>query len=126
MARYSMFGMAGIGIAAAIGFVFALTSLGSTSGTPEFGGPDVFKNQTTDVQPATFAATATQVMKKFASADELASFLLNFEANRGQLSATFRESGTSSGGFTLGLSDPDFNHGIRESVPSPAQSQGQA
>src|SRR5690348_9338305 len=108
MARYSIFGMVGIGIAAAIGFVFALTSLGSTLGTPEFGGPDVFKNQTTDVQPATFAVAATQVMKKFTSADELASLLSSIELNRGQLSTTLNRPGASSDNFSLGLSSPDL------------------
>jgi uncharacterized secreted protein with C-terminal beta-propeller domain len=126
MARYSMFGMAGIGIAAAIGFVFALTSLGSTLGTPEFGGPDVFKNQTTDVQPATFAVAATQVMKKFTSADELANFLSSIELNRGQLSTTLNRPGASSDNFSLGLSSPDLNDGTREFAPIPPQSQGQA
>jgi uncharacterized secreted protein with C-terminal beta-propeller domain len=76
-----MFGMAGVGIAAAIGFVFALTSLGSTLSPPNIGGgPEVFDNGT---GPDIFT-TATQALKKFASVDELKAYLLNVEANRGQ------------------------------------------
>lgn len=84
MTRYSMFGMAGVGIAAAIGFIFALSSLGSTLTPPDIGlGPEVFQNET----GPTIFTTATQALKKFASVDELKSYLLNVEANRGQLEA---------------------------------------
>ncbi len=84
MARYSMFGMAGIGIAAAIGFVFALSSLGSTLNPPDIGGGlHVFDNGTS---PTVFA-TATQALKKFSSVDDLKSYLSSVEANRGQLEA---------------------------------------
>lgn len=80
MTRYSMFGMAGIGIAAAIGFIFALTSLGSTLSPPDVGDQTIFENGT---GPDIFT-TATQALKKFASVDELKVYLLNVEANRGQ------------------------------------------
>src|SRR5919108_346046 len=89
MARYSMFGMAGIGIAAAIGFVFALSSLGNSLGPPNIGGPHVFDNGTS---PTVFA-TATQALKKFSSVDELKSYLSNVEANRGQLESAERSFG---------------------------------
>jgi uncharacterized secreted protein with C-terminal beta-propeller domain len=82
MARYSMFGMAGVGIAAAIGFIFTLSSLGNTLIPPEVGGPGVFDNGTT-----TIFTTASQALKKFSSVDELKAYLLNVEANRGQLEA---------------------------------------
>jgi uncharacterized secreted protein with C-terminal beta-propeller domain len=80
--------MAGVGIAAAIGFVFALTSLGSTLGPPDVGGPSIFDDNGT--APTVFA-TATQALKKFASVDELKSYLLNVEANRGQLTSFYGE-----------------------------------
>jgi uncharacterized secreted protein with C-terminal beta-propeller domain len=87
MARYSMFGMAGIGIAAAIGFVLALSSLGNTLSPPDLGGgPGVFGNGTS---PTVFA-TATQALKKFSSVDELKSYLSSVEANRGQLESAER------------------------------------
>lgn len=80
MARYSMFGMAGIGIAAAIGFVFALSSLGNTLIPPDIGGSEIFTNGTS---PTVFA-TASQALKKFESVDELRTFLMSVETNRDQ------------------------------------------
>ena len=75
MARNSMFGMAGIGIAAAIGFVFALTSLSTALPSPtDTFGPELFDNKTNDV-PTTFALASTQALKKFASIEELKRFL---------------------------------------------------
>jgi inhibitor of cysteine peptidase len=83
MTRYSMFGMAGIGIAAAIGFIFALSSLGNTLIPPDIGGgPGIFQDESPEI-----FTTATQALKKFASVDELKAYLLNVEANRGQLEA---------------------------------------
>ena len=62
MARNSMFGMVGIGIAAAIGFVFALSSLGGSLTPPDIGGgPGVFDNTTL----VPMALTASQNLKKF-------------------------------------------------------------
>ena len=88
MARNSMFGMAGVGIAAAIGFVFALSSLGSTLTPPNLGGPEIFqKGNGTDI--VSMALTATQTLKKFSSVDELQNFLLSLELNRGQLSSFY-------------------------------------
>ncbi|MEW6603697.1 MAG: beta-propeller domain-containing protein [Thermoproteota archaeon] len=89
MARNSIFGMAGIGIAAAIGFIFALSSLGNTLIPPEIGGPDIFNN----TAPVPMALTANQDLKKFSSVDELHDFLLSLELNRGQL-ASFYERGS--------------------------------
>jgi len=126
MARYSMFGMAGIGIAAAISFVFVLTSLGSTfPSPPEVGSPEVFKNQTADV-PTTFAVTATQTLKKFASVDQLTMFLLNVEANRGQLSEMMaKSSSTLTFGNNLSMSVTDGNIGPVPPQGSAPQSRGQ-
>lgn len=81
MTRNSMFGMVGIGIAAAIGFVFALSSLGSALIPPhEIGGPEIF----TDGIPPIEFETTTQDLKKFESVDELRTFLRGIEANRDQ------------------------------------------
>ena len=85
MARFPMYGMAGIGIAAAIGFVFILNSISSnvpigevirTTGTPA-DQPDV----------TTLAVASTQKLNKFASIDELKAFLLNTESVRNAFSA---------------------------------------
>ena len=81
MARNSMFGMAGIGIAAAIGFVFALSSLGSTLTPPDVGSPEVFDIRT----GVPVGLNSTQTLKQFSTVDELRTFLVGLEANRGQL-----------------------------------------
>lgn len=92
MARNSMFGMVGIGIAAAIGFVFALSSLGGSLTPPDIGGgPEVFDNTT--VLP--MALTASQDLKKFSSVDELQDFLLSLELNRGQLTSFYERNADS-------------------------------
>ncbi|HEY7734113.1 MAG TPA: beta-propeller domain-containing protein [Nitrososphaera sp.] len=84
MARNSMFGMAGIGIAAAIGFVFALGSLGNTlprDPTSELG-PEIFVDKNGTL-PTPFVLASTQELKKFSSAAELKTFLLGLEQLRG-------------------------------------------
>lgn len=78
MARNSMFGMAGIGIAAAIGFVFVLSSLGTSLTPPDVGNPSVFEIA------APLGLNSTQELKKFSTVDELKAFLIALEANRGQ------------------------------------------
>ncbi|HEX7033399.1 MAG TPA: beta-propeller domain-containing protein [Nitrososphaera sp.] len=80
MARNSMFGMAGIGVAAAIGFVFVLSSLGNTLIPQDIGGPETLTNGTS---PAVFD-TGSQALKKFGSVDELRTFLTSVETNRNQ------------------------------------------
>lgn len=108
MARNSIFGMAGIGIAAAIGFIFALSSLGNTLIPPEIGGPDIFNN----TAPVPMALAANQDLKKFSSVDELQDFLLSLELNRGQL-ASFYERGS----MLFADVGADFE---RNAVPIPA------
>ncbi len=117
--------MAGIGIAAAVGFIFALTSLGSTlPSPPDVEGPEVFKNQTNGIPPTTFAVTATQALKKFTSADELAGFLLNIEANRAQLGEVMGGGNTFSGGGAM--TGGYYGGGIpaMENVPLAPQQNG--
>lgn len=114
MSRYSMFGMAGIGIAAAIGFIFALSSLGSTITPPDVGNEKVFQD---DAGPEIFA-TATQALKKFASVDELRSYLLNVEANRGQLEAA--NGSVFFGSGALQVTTEDAREGAPASTTAPA------
>src|SRR5690606_4047623 len=80
MARNSMFGMAGIGVAAAIGVVLALSSLGSSLIPYDRRGPDISVNGRS---PAAFD-TDSQDLKKFESVDELRTFLRNVETSRAQ------------------------------------------
>ncbi|HJS81258.1 MAG TPA: beta-propeller domain-containing protein, partial [Nitrososphaera sp.] len=99
MAKYSMFGMAGVGIAAAFGFVIALSSLGSSLSQPVPGGPSIFI-EPNGTGPIPFL-TASQELRKFTSVDELKFFLLNIDQNRGQMTGMLRES-TGSGFFGSG------------------------
>ena len=99
MAKYSMFGMAGVGIAAAFGFVIALSSLGSSLSQPVPGGPSIFI-EPNGTGPIPFL-TASQELRKFTSVDELQFFLLNIDQNRGQMTGMLRES-TGSGFFGSG------------------------
>jgi uncharacterized secreted protein with C-terminal beta-propeller domain len=120
MARNSMFGMAGIGIAAAIGFVFALGSLGNNlprDPASELGGPGIFENGTL---PTPFALAATQELKKFTSAEELRVFLLGLEQNRGQIKGLLGEETRFGGGnLEVTITDGDFT-----AAPAPQSSQG--
>jgi inhibitor of cysteine peptidase len=107
MARNSMFGMAGIGIAAAIGFVFALSSLGSTLTPPDVGDEGVFDIRT----GVPVGLNSTQDLKKFSTVDELRAFLIGLEANREQLAQfsgdTFREGSIGSGSPMLTDPEPE-------------------
>lgn len=81
--------MAGVGIAAAIGFVFVLSSLGSTISPPEVGSPAVFDNN----MSVPMALTSTQSLKKFSSVEDLQSFLLSLDLNREQLTSLYERTG---------------------------------
>ncbi|UVS69388.1 beta-propeller domain-containing protein [Nitrososphaera viennensis] len=90
MARYSMYGMAGIGIAAAIGFVLVLGSIGGNIATRGGPGPTTFvggngTTATTGIPPV-FTVAPTQNIAKFSSVDELRAFLTNVEASRNAFS----------------------------------------
>jgi len=79
MAKFPMYGMAGVGIAAAVGFVLILSSISSnipvdrvtTTGGPS--GP---------TGPITFVSAGTQELKKFSSVQELTTFLASIEGSR--------------------------------------------
>ncbi len=88
-----MYGMAGIGVAAAIGFVFALSSLGGTFIQNPTEGPEgtEISDNGPEFVPTPFALAATQELKKFGSIEELRLFLLNVESNRVALSGALRE-----------------------------------
>ncbi|HVX03041.1 MAG TPA: beta-propeller domain-containing protein, partial [Nitrososphaera sp.] len=110
MARYAMYGMAGIGIAAAIGFVLILGSIGGSISATRAPGPAAFVNRndtTTTTSPVTAAvmaatASASQDIAKFSSIDELRTFLSNVEANRNALATvqTGIPFSSASGGFS--------------------------
>ena len=111
-----MYGMAGIGIAAAIGFVFILNSISSnvpigevirTTGTPA-DQPDV----------TTLAVASTQKLNKFASIDELKAFLLNTESVRNAFSAA---SGGNEESLNFGLEKRQL---LESTAPQSADSSG--
>lgn len=85
--------MAGIGIAAAIGFVLILGSIGGSISAAKAPGPVAFVNgengtATSPVTAAVMAATtasSSQDIAKFSSIDELHTFLANVEASRNAL-----------------------------------------
>ena len=119
-----MFGMAGIGIAAAVGFVFALGSLGSTlPQDPTSGlGPEIFMRQN-DTLPTPFVLASTQELKKFSSAAELKTFLLGLEQLRGADGTFF--------GSSLVRSEQTFEFFLTNgddfaAAPSPQSNQGAA
>jgi len=123
MTKYSMYGMAGAGIAAAFGFVFVLGSLGSSISPPppDVDGPSVFvgPNGTT---PTPFFLTASQELKKFSSVAELKAFLLNLDQNRGQMSGLIGED------FAMVLTDsagPEVRQGVLSS-PMPSADDAEA
>ena len=99
--------MAGIGIAAAIGFVFILSSISNSVPIDE-----VIRTGTPTDQPGSTVLTiaSTQKLSKFSSIDELKAFLLNTESVRNALSAT-------SGGSEV------FN-AIQQRIPESTDSAG--
>lgn len=95
-----MYGMAGIGIAAAIGFVLILGSLGSTL-LPEKPAVTTVSLPPGTTGPTTFIAASTQDIHKFASIDELRAYLSNI-----QNTSIFRDDFGSTLRFQAELSAP--------------------
>jgi uncharacterized secreted protein with C-terminal beta-propeller domain len=85
MARFPLYGTAGIGIAAAIGFVLILGSIGSSI-LPRQPETTIVSVPTGPEGPTALPVAFTQNINKFASADELRNYLANVEANRLALS----------------------------------------
>lgn len=91
MARFSMYGMAGIGIAAAIGFVLVLSSISTNIPVTEVTR---IVDEGTLQQPggqtqAALTVASSQKLIKFTSLDEIRAFLVNVESNRGALMSNF-------------------------------------
>jgi uncharacterized secreted protein with C-terminal beta-propeller domain len=116
--------MAGIGIAAAIGFVLVLSSISISIPTTPF---------TTDVgvpsngtAPVTLSVASTQELSKFSSVQELRTFLANIQSSSNAFNAA---SGVFNGGVRLGTTDLDrvtaptpMPPGALKAVPESAQS----
>ncbi|MGI0004963.1 MAG: beta-propeller domain-containing protein, partial [Nitrososphaera sp.] len=115
MARFPMYGMAGIGIAAAIGFVFILSSISSNVPIGE-----VTRIDTSGDQPGvtTLAVASTQKLNKFSSIDDLKAFLLNTESVRSALSAA---SGGNEESLNFGLENRQL---VESTAPQSADSSG--
>lgn len=114
MARLSMYGMAGIGIAAAIGFVLILSSISSNVPTGEFTRVDK-PHDDQGGPPVALSVASTQKLNKFASPDELRSFLANFEAARNAFTRA-------AGGLSYGAEMPLAESAQTTAAPSPAPS----
>lgn len=123
-----MYGMAGIGIAAAIGFVLILGSIGGELAA-KAPGPSAFMGGNNTLSTAALTTAASdQAIAKFSSIDELRAFLANSEAGRNALV-------TSATGIPLGVAPgggAGFNYGpgaaavTRNGSPSPQQLLPQA
>ncbi|MGI0020663.1 MAG: beta-propeller domain-containing protein [Nitrososphaera sp.] len=116
MARLPMYGMAGIGIAAAIGFVFILSSISSSVPIGEITRIDTRGDQP-DV--TTLAVASTQKLNKFSSIDDLKAFLLNTESVRSALSAASGGSGVFNGIQERTLESAD-SAAPQSTAPAPA------
>jgi inhibitor of cysteine peptidase len=115
MARFPMYGMAGIGIAAAIGFVLILSSINSNVPIAEVTRVGTLADQP-DV--TTLAVASTQKLNKFSSIDELKVFLLNAESVRSALSAA---SGGNEESLNFGLEKRQL---VESTAPQSADSSG--
>jgi uncharacterized secreted protein with C-terminal beta-propeller domain len=98
-----MYGMAGIGIAAAIGFVLVLSSISKE--IPVSTTPNVaFK--TNETAPTTLSVAYTQELSKFSSVDELKAFLADVEGSRNASVAAY---GAAQGGARMAVSEAHPN-----------------
>jgi uncharacterized secreted protein with C-terminal beta-propeller domain len=114
MARFSLYGMAGIGIAAAIGFVLVLSSISSSvpppAGEVTRAAQNLPNGGAGQPGPQVLTVAATQNLNKFASVDELRSFLANVEAARNAF-------GTATGGARVSpMPLPPAGGGMRVQV----------
>ncbi len=127
MARFPKYGMAGIGIAAAIGFVLILGSIGNSilprqPQTPTVSAP------TGPQGPTALPVAFTQNINKFASVDELRNYLANAEANR--LALSLQPGAAAGPSLGVAASSAEAKTGAqpvpRESAAPPASSAGQS
>lgn len=106
MVRFPMYGMAGVGVAAAVGFVLILSSISSNIPGGEVintGGPSGPSG------PVTFISAGSQELKKFSSIQELTTFLTSIESGRNALMAASGGTGfIETGGFRMTLTDSDM------------------
>lgn len=89
-----MYGMAGVGIAAAVGFVLILSSINSNIPADPVTNVDVPSDQT---GPVTFISASSQELKKFSSIQELTTFLTSIESSRNALISASRSSAEDEG-----------------------------
>jgi inhibitor of cysteine peptidase len=114
-----MYGMAGIGIAAAIGFVLILGSIGGNIAAKGPGSPAFMGGNGTTTgggAPAVLTMASSQNIAKFSSLDELRAFLANVEAGRNAFSTALTGIPGSFEAYQvrLGVTDSD----VRPTPPS--------
>jgi inhibitor of cysteine peptidase len=119
MVRFSMYGMAGVGVAAAVGFVLILSSISSN-----IPGGEVINTggRSGPIGPVTFISSSSQELKKFSSVQELTTFLASIESGRNALIAASGDTAfIETGRFTgeLALTDTDMQ---KTQGPTPAPS----
>jgi inhibitor of cysteine peptidase len=116
MARFPMYGMAGIGIAAAIGFVLVLSSISKEVPSPTT--PNV-AFRTNGTAPTTLSVASTQELSKFSSVDELKAFLADVEGARNASAAAY---GAAQGGARMAVSEAGQN-AATTTAPQPKAAQ---
>lgn len=111
--KFPMYGMAGVGVAAAVGFVLILSSISSNIPvgpvTPT-GGPSG------PTGPITFISAGSQELRKFSSMQELTTFLASIESSREALLTL--TGGFAGEGFRVVITDADSVQG--PAAPAPA------
>ena len=115
-----MYGMAGIGIAAAIGFVLILSSISKEA--PLSTEPNVAL-RTNGTAPATLSVASTQELSKFGSVDELKAFLADAAGAR---NASTAASGAIPGQLRMGVSDANHSAAPTSAAPQPESKAAQA
>ena len=102
MVKFPVYGMAGVGVAAAVGFVLILSSISSNIPINPITETGLPPGQTGSV---TFVSAGTQELKKFSSVQELTTFLASIESSREAIMTL--SGGVRDGGFELAITDAD-------------------
>jgi inhibitor of cysteine peptidase len=116
--KISMYGMAGVGVAAAVGFVLILSSISSNIPIDRITSTD---GPSGTSGPITFISAGSQELKRFSSVQELTAFLAGIESSRNALMAT---SGAFEEGFRAAITtDSDTLQKAQEPTMAPTPSE---
>jgi len=116
MVKFPVYGMAGVGVAAAVGFVLILSSISSNIPINPITETGLQPGQTGSV---TFVSAGTQELKKFSSVQELTTFLASIESSRDAIMTL--SGGFADGGIQLSVSDLESKTQEPTMAPAPAE-----